>query len=62
MQSLERIRKAIVAGLSVATAYAGIAADVLGESDLSTRDGVIAALFALLVAFGVYQVPNAPPR
>ncbi len=56
---IERIRKAVVATGSVVVAYAGIAFDVLGRSNLSTKDGVITAVFALLVGFATYRVPNA---
>jgi hypothetical protein len=59
---LERARKAVLAGLAIVISYGGIAANVLGHSNLSTRDGVIAAVFALATGFGVYHARNAPNR
>lgn len=60
MAFLERARKAVVAFTGVALGYIFIALDVLSTSNLSTKDGISSAVFALLVAFGVYQVPNSP--
>lgn len=58
MPSLEQARKAVVGVLAVVLAYGATAADVLGHSDLSTKDGIISAVFALLTGLGVYHVPN----
>lgn len=59
MPRLEEIRKAVLGVVSVGLVYAGVAADVLGHSDLSSEDGVISAVFALLVGLGIYKIPNA---
>jgi branched-subunit amino acid transport protein len=56
---MERYRKFVVAALGTALLYAGIVFDVLGEADLSTTEGIVAAAVALATALGVYQVPNA---
>jgi len=55
----EKARKFVVAALGVAILYAGILLDVLGDADFTTTEGIIGAVIALLVALGVYRVPNA---
>lgn len=55
---LERYRKAVVAAAGVVAI--GIA--VIADSDFTSREGVIKCVIALLTAYGVYRVPNAPAK
>lgn len=56
LAKLEHYRKAVVALVSASAGVYG----VIEKADLSTREGVFAALFALLAVAGVYVAPNKP--
>jgi hypothetical protein len=57
-QRLEKYRKAVVAAIGVAATYGA----ALATADLSTTQGIIGAILAVLTVAGVYQVPNRPAR
>lgn len=60
MQSLEHIRKAVVAFIGTNLGTAAVVFELVGDADFSTAEGVVSFVVANLIAFGVYQVRNEP--
>lgn len=58
MKKLEHYRKAGLAAFGVAASYAA----ALATCDLSTAQGIIGAVLAVLTVAGVYHAPNTPKR